>query len=450
MIEYYPNRGIEIPLVIKNKLIPEKNIFTILVGKNGTGKSTLLAKLATDFIKEVSRSNKGRQEINFYHSHSYDSNSFPSEIITVSTSPFDKFPINRFNRQKQYTYLGLRDINNSSIGLGYLSKIIGSLIESIFKNSKQAYEICNVLDFLGYRNEMNIVLEFNINPNQIEHLVNNVNYIEEFNSRTNPIFRKINSQFFTNADDTLNERKLNKLQKILIELIENPKFYRKQIHFSINRYGFENLEISQDIESLIFLFEAGIVRLKDVLLSTSKTYEGFSIKDASSGEQSIILSILGIASKIKDNCLILIDEPEICLHPHWQEKYIEILTNTFDKYKNCHFLIATHSPLIISNLSNYNSFVVDLENGQVESSDQFVNNSADFQLANVFNNPGFKNEYLLRIAINTFAKVSKHKKFDSKDNENLNKLSDQIDYLKINDPVYDLSKTLMQLKEIYG
>lgn len=59
----------------------------------------------------------------------------------------------------------------------------------------------------------------------------------------------------------------------------------------------------------------------------------FSIKDASSGEQSIILSILGIASKIKDNSLICIDEPEICLHPEWQEKYIEILTQTFTNYK---------------------------------------------------------------------------------------------------------------------
>lgn len=450
MIDNYYNRGSELPLIIRSKLIPEKNIFSILVGKNGTGKSTLLGTLTTEIIKVVAKRKKKyneNNEMHFYDNHYAD---FPSEIISVSTSPFDKFPINRFSKQKNYTYLGLRDINSSSFGLGYLSKIIGSLVESIYNDHKQASEICNVLEYLGYRDEINIVLDYSINPKQFEELFSSMNIVEEFDNRSNILFRRLNRQFFTNADNSINEKKLNKLSRIIQKIFEGQFDYRNY-HLSINRYGFDNLQNdSEDVENLIFLFESGIVRLRDVLLSTIKGYEQFSIKDASSGEQSIILSILGIASKIKDNCLILIDEPEICLHPQWQETYIDILTNTFDKYKNCQFIIATHSPLIISRLSNYNSFIIDMESKKINSSDLYINNSVDFQLANVFNFPGFKNEYLLRIAMIAFSNISKNKKFSQKDIEYFEILKDQSKYLNSEDPVYDLYKTLVELNEIYG
>ncbi|MBY8186655.1 ATP-binding protein [Vibrio fluvialis] len=37
------------------------------------------------------------------------------------------------------------------------------------------------------------------------------------------------------------------------------------------------------------------------------------------------LLFLGIISSIDDDALILIDEPEISLHPSWQQKFVEIL-----------------------------------------------------------------------------------------------------------------------------
>lgn len=450
MIDYYNLRNREVKLLERSQLIPEKNIFSILVGKNGTGKSTLLGQLTTDANRELAKRRKHEEE---YENHSLFEDdfprNFPSEIIAVSTSPFDKFPIYRVNKVKHYTYLGLRDVNSISIGLGYLSKIIGSLIESIYKQSSQAIEIGNVLEYLGYRDEIRINLDYSIHPRQFEETFFSSNLFEEFDNRTNPIFRKINRQYFTNADNSLSERKLKRLQRTLQETFNRHYDYRNY-NLIINRYGFDNVNNKQEIENLIFLFEAGIIRLRDVILTNVKDYESYSIKEASSGEQSIILSILGIASRIRNSCLILIDEPEICLHPQWQETYIDILTRTFDKYKNCHFIIATHSPLIISRLSNYNSFIVDMESGKVTNADRFINNSVDFQLANIFNHPGFKNEYLLRIAVSIFSNVSKNKAFSSKDDFNYEILNSQSHYLRQDDPVYDLYKTIKELKTIYG
>lgn len=449
MIDHFYIYKQEVQLIDPSKLIPEKNIFSILVGKNGTGKSTLLGNLTSNMIKDISKRRKHFSENDFDFFNNESIKYFPSEIISVSTSPFDKFPINRFNKQKFYTYLGLRDINSISIGLGYLSKIIGSLIDSIFKDSRQAIEICNVLEYLGYRDEITVILDYNIHPRQFEELMLSPNLAEEFDNRSNPLFRRINRPFFINADNSVNERKLKKLLKTLQMFFERELDFR-HTDLIINRYGFENLNNPTDIETLIFLFEAGIIKLRDVLFTSIKDYQRYSIKEASSGEQSIILGILGIASKIKDNCLVLIDEPEICLHPQWQETYIDILTRTFDKYRNCQFIIATHSPLIIARLSNYNSFIIDMETKEINSAHSFINHSVDFQLANVFNHPGFKNEYLLRIAMGIFSNVSKNKIFTTKDNSNFEILHDQSKYLRNDDPVLDLYKTIAELKTIYG
>lgn len=434
MIDFFYSKNFDGSLLNIDELIPERNIYTVVVGKNGSGKSTLLAEIT-----------KRATNNHFFH----NSNKFPEEIIAVSISPFDKFQLNKFNRIKRYTYLGLRDINSAFMGFGYLSKIIVSLVESILKQNKQAFEIGNVLEYLGYRDKILLQFNFSMPREAIDEILPEKTIFEkEFDNRENFFFKRINRNYFLNSDDSINERKLTRLKKLLRDL-PHKYYFNRFFELLITRYGFESIRNDDDIEDILFLINAGVIKLKDVQLFTFKLNDSFSIKDASSGEQSIILSILGIASKIQDNSLICIDEPEICLHPEWQEKYIEILTQTFENYKNCHFIIATHSPMIISRLPFYNSFILNMESKSVQSAKDFINHSSDFQLVNVFDTPGYKNEYLSRIAINTFAKISKYKKLDSEDKENIRIIEKQANYLKSDDPVYDLYKTLVELKEMF-
>lgn len=441
MIPEFHNRGQHIKLINFDSLHNNSNIFSILVGKNGTGKSTMLGNLVNEIISEF----KHRKRHNLFEENL--SNYFPQQVIAASTSPFDKFPIDRFERNTNYTYLGLRDLHSSNFGLAYLSKIIASLIESVSKDTNQAYEISRVLDYLGYKSE--ILISFQLfNSNKFFYDILNETDIHEFVLKQNSIStRRINKPFFLNKDGSVSERKISRLKEIASKIIESGNF---KSHFEIlmTRNGIER--IFQESEDMLFLIHSGILRLRDVMLQSHKDSSHFSIKDASSGEQSIILSILGIASKIKDNSLICIDEPEICLHPQWQEKYIEILTYTFQNYRNCHFIIATHSPQIISKLSNINSFIIDMESGETRNAIEFINHSADYQLANVFDSPGYKNEYLSRIALNIFAKVSRNKEFDIEDKENFELLQKQSNYLEHSDPVYDLFITIRKLYEIYA
>ncbi len=205
-----------------------------------------------------------------------------------------------------------------------------------------------------------------------------------------------------------------------------------------------------DGDQVIFLINAGALALKDIGLVKRESESTFSIKDSSSGEQSVILSILGIASRISDNSIICIDEPEVCLHPEWQERYIQILLKTFNGFKNCHFIIATHSPQIIANLDNRNCYVVSMENAETTDARYLINNSIDFQLANVFKSPGFKNEYLSRIAFTLFTKVAKSKKFDEDDMANYQILKTSYKLLENDDPVKELISVIKTLYSKYA
>ena len=71
-------------------------------------------------------------------------------------------------------------------------------------------------------------------------------------------------------------------------------------------------------------------------------------KDLSSGEQNRILLAVKILSKAEDRCVILIDEPEISLHLHWQMDFHKSLKKMLHDIKNFHVVVATHSPIIVA------------------------------------------------------------------------------------------------------
>lgn len=152
----------------------------------------------------------------------------------------------------------------------------------------------------------------------------------------------------------------------------------------------------------------------------------------------MLLSLFGIATYIEDNSLILIDEPELCLHPSWQEKYISLLTECFENKKNCHFIIATHSPQIVSNLQNENCFIIDLTKNSTHSSKEYIKKSADFQLLNIFHAPGYRNQFLIKELTSALAKISSSSALSQKEINNFEKIISFKDYVKSDDPTKEL------------
>lgn len=69
------------------------------------------------------------------------------------------------------------------------------------------------------------------------------------------------------------------------------------------------------------------------------------IEDLSAGEKQIFFRGGSLLQNIKDNTIVLIDEPEISLHPEWQQKILDFYKNINNDNQ---FIFATHSPQIVS------------------------------------------------------------------------------------------------------
>ncbi|WP_291148690.1 ATP-binding protein [Flavobacterium sp. UBA7680] len=434
-----------------NNYHKNQNIFTVIVGKNGTGKSRLLNDIISNFVPVregrhvdivVSYKEKLNPKIDLEFSKT------PDKIIAVSTSPYDKFPLppifGPINLENEYySYIGIRDLRTTNFSMGFMSKIIGQLLYIRSIDSYHFSKIIEVLNYLGYSEELHIAIDFRILRSQIQLLLNSDDPEKDFLNiflRTNNLHRPYSS-FFKNEDDSLNIERLNRLLSILDQIKEK----RKTVYNLILNSTIIDSELK--IDDILFLIEAGIVKLRDVGLRKLNTDNIYKISEASSGEQCIFTTLIGISCNIADNSLILIDEPEISLHPEWQERYITLLIETFQNFKNCHFIIATHSPQLISKLSIENCYILQMDTKELKNAKYYANNSIDFQLANVFNSPGFKNEYLSRIAFSIISKVGKNKKFDEDDLKNYQLIKSQIKFLQENDPIVHLYNLIKDLKK---
>ncbi|MDD3343641.1 MAG: AAA family ATPase [Sulfurospirillaceae bacterium] len=88
----------------------------------------------------------------------------------------------------------------------------------------------------------------------------------------------------------------------------------------------------------------------------------------SQGERKTFIDSLILYNEISESknndMLILVDEPDLSLHPEWQRQYffnLLALTETF-KSKKFHFIISSHSPFILSDVPKEN--VIFLEKGK--------------------------------------------------------------------------------------
>lgn len=127
----------------------------------------------------------------------------------------------------------------------------------------------------------------------------------------------------------------------------------------------------------------GILRLHAV--EVGRLFGGMiDLKEASSGELSIAITFMSLAAGLEDDSLILIDEPETNLHPEWQARYLDLLLSTFVSYQNCHYVIATHSPLILSD-APLNATLASLSSSSLKSGSEVSGRPVDYLLVEAFN-----------------------------------------------------------------
>ncbi|WP_324171418.1 AAA family ATPase [Sulfurimonas sp.] len=144
-----------------------------------------------------------------------------------------------------------------------------------------------------------------------------------------------------------------KNKELLIENIKTPLSLKHYISFFIPiaiMKEFELSKMSQEQKDIYFHEDYWHYFEFDFIDETERRYNHLS-----HGEKVIFSQLLGVFFYINayEKLLFLFDEPEIALHPNWQKQYLSEVINLLKKIpKKYHFIFTTHSPFLLSDLSN--------------------------------------------------------------------------------------------------
>ena len=255
----------------------------ILVGENGSGKSTLLNQLAKYY---VSRNKK---------------------VIALANSIHDKFDVSHRNFSVLRGRSGRRQVRTT----------IKKAMEVIGRDKNRLRNTTLALSYVGFEPTIGFKLE-KFNPQALWN-----NYLD-----------------ISNTD-----------KERLTYLIETSG--RESRNDEIIWLDTDNLNYnSYDKSNLTELFEWEPLLKKIKVISRIEVYlrkgnDEISVLDASSGELTLITSIIYLSTTIDEQTVLLIDEPENSLHPLWQKKYTKTLLDLFYLYQP-KIIIATHSPIVVN------------------------------------------------------------------------------------------------------
>ncbi|MEE4092490.1 AAA family ATPase [Pseudomonas viridiflava] len=355
----------------------------------------------------------------------------PTHVIAVSTGRHDRFPSLSQSKKKpsgiKYSYIGSERPNGSGV-----PSSLSSLIDGVMRGQQNAYRLSNIFEYLGFAPYLDIKLSLDIK--QFSRLQDAEKSEIHFSCTPEIIdFLSGESSYLPYGDD------------------QQYKFYdtlkrQKKSHLEIYLWDLDARAGRSSLSDLSILLRFGIIKIYDITLIKSSNKSRLRLSQASSGQQCMLTMMLGIAGSIKNGSLVCIDEPEISLHPQWQSSLVKQLQEVFADYHGCHFIIATHSPQLVSGLVTDNGYVLSLEETRLYKSYEYAKRSADFQLAEIFQSPGQNNEYLLRTTLILLTKIAKREDFNQDDREAASKLFQIQSKMSNTDPVYHL---ISQLGALY-
>ncbi|MEK4063271.1 MULTISPECIES: AAA family ATPase [Paenibacillus] len=400
---------------ITNKIKGERFNISVLIGENGTAKSTILQAIANVFSDSKEKDKMLNYEIEYEmntQTHKLNDDNeitkVPSNLVISSFSPVEKIFI-----MAKKSVSSLCPIIFSEMGNSKLKEIIGKYIlentnntnniNRIIENTTNINKINRIIDYIGY-NPAQYFLESN---DWIFTSLNSDNFIKSlYNGHFDRIIEKeiiiqepeIDvTSLITSYQNELNNHRYrfrntiidymgrfdaywsnnhgyskksildySILRRIYLEyiyiLLKMRTFFRNYSKKKYTNYKYNETQLISNsdldmyfhgldefIKDLSFLdaFEKYI--FNDIWFEAKGTPDLVPLSLWSSGEFSLFLRLIEISNSVIENSIVLIDEPETHLHPKWIRNYIKLLKDIIGDI-HCHVIIATHAPLIISDI----------------------------------------------------------------------------------------------------
>ncbi len=359
----------------------ELNGITVIAGENNTGKSTVgktLFCIFNSFYKineqiQKERRNAIRKALgtiylnrNYIFSSSLDVEDLIDNIF--ENTEIYKSNINLLqNRVREHLIIDRdidKDINEVFIEntVKKILQIISISDEEIFEtvlSQKLNVEFNNQVNNIYLFNKVGIV-ELNIKGTNIKILIqdNEVkNISEKLNLNTEVVY----------IDDPFVLDEIRPVPPYLRS--ENYTNHRLHLQSKLRNmkedFGIEDainkIIVSEKIENIISKINT---ICSGEMIKTSNARFGYKennkekvldIKNISTGLKTfVILKTLLLNGIIEDNGTIILDEPEIHLHPEWQILFAEIIV-LLQKEFNMHILLNTHSPYFLRAIQVYSA-----------------------------------------------------------------------------------------------
>lgn len=325
-------RGVE---SLSLELQPNLNV---LVGMNGTGKSTILdssAILLSWLVNRIKQSGTSGRPISEY------------DIKNEKSSAKIELTLNKEVNSFKWTIGKTRK--------GYHTKDAFSSLNDL---SEEAKQIQSEITLLKGKINLPLFAYYPVNRSVLDiplrikdkHSFSLLSaYDDSLTSGAN--FRTF-FEWFRQREDLENENRKFFTQLFEIEKIEYPDPQLEAVRDALTQFmpDFKNLS----------------VRRNPLRMEVDKLGNRLIVNQLSDGEKCLMAMVgdlarrMAIANPLKENPLegegvVLIDEIELHLHPKWQRMVIPNLAKVFP---NCQFIISTHSPHVITHVKPENLFLL--------------------------------------------------------------------------------------------
>lgn len=236
------------------------------------------------------------------------------------------------------------------------TSILNGNIEIFFENNEKNLKgnLINELDSFNYHKDKNTI-EYKIITETIKTLPKLIYVPAEVK------FERVKSEEITYNKEY---KFFNIVDSYIIKDI--PSYISSRIYYIANTeedLSFKEVKekVNAEINGVFDILDLD-VRLaglskdeKNMPIFVNSSGDEFDINELSSGEKQLFLRTLSIKMLEPENSIILIDEPELSLHPKWQQRIIDVYKKIG---KNNQIIVATHSPHILGSVPNENIFLL--------------------------------------------------------------------------------------------
>ncbi|MFV0890281.1 AAA family ATPase [Metapseudomonas otitidis] len=268
------------------------------------------------------------------------------------------------SKAKKFTYI----IGNNGTGKSrLLRKVVENLTHSEQNPTNKILCISNAVydrfdfyetggeTYLGLRNVSNAIFYTNIDRQLIHLIATGIQKRDDF---VETLKKHLNLEFSILIDPTTDTYKTD-----ISSLVDKRKIRGKTIEDAMSKSAIRYISnITKKTTTLSELNKRQAAAIESFLrlnparikLIVRKQNEEIGFGELSSGEQNRVLLAVKIMANVEEKALIVIDEPEISLHLHWQMDFHKFLKDLLSGQRYFHAIIATHSPIIISEAAKDN------------------------------------------------------------------------------------------------